>query len=151
LHSPFRTFKVQTDGDLHFTEALPTLNEAKIRVRELGEVWPGEYGIDNESNRSPGIRQHEGQGEELTGALFLSVCSYEQTTLYRIWYKDVLWNPPCGWGGRLLCNKERWEELCELASKEQDPQKLSELIKEINGLLEAKLNRLKANRRTGDE
>jgi len=40
-------------------------------------------------------------------------------------------------------NKERWEELCELASKEQDPTKLIELMKEINRLLEMKLNRLK--------
>ena len=40
-------------------------------------------------------------------------------------------------------NKERWQELCELASKEQDPTKLVELMKEINRLLEIKLNRLK--------
>jgi hypothetical protein len=49
------------------------------------------------------------------------------------------------WGGRVLDKKERWEELCELASKEQDPKKLIELIREINHLLEAKLNRLKAS------
>jgi hypothetical protein len=42
-------------------------------------------------------------------------------------------------------NKERWKELCELASKEQDPAKLHELIKEINDLLEAKEARLKGN------
>ena len=42
-------------------------------------------------------------------------------------------------------NKERWEELCELASKEQDPTKLVELMKEINRLLEIKLNRLKGD------
>jgi len=42
-------------------------------------------------------------------------------------------------------NKERWEELCELASKEQDPTKLIELMKEINRLLEIKLNRLKGD------
>jgi len=40
-------------------------------------------------------------------------------------------------------NKERWKELCELASKEQDSTKLIELMKEINRLLEIKLNRLK--------
>jgi len=40
-------------------------------------------------------------------------------------------------------NKERWEELCELASKEQDPQRLIELMKEIDRLLEIKLTRLK--------
>jgi len=42
-------------------------------------------------------------------------------------------------------NKERWEELCELASKEQDPTKLIELMKEINRLLEIKLNRPKGD------
>jgi hypothetical protein len=40
-------------------------------------------------------------------------------------------------------NRERWEELCGLAATEQDPQKLMELINEINHLLEIKLNRLK--------
>jgi hypothetical protein len=39
-------------------------------------------------------------------------------------------------------NKERWQELCELAEKEQDPDKLSGLIKEINRLLEEKQSRL---------
>jgi hypothetical protein len=48
LRQPFRIYKVQSDGDLHFIEALPTLEEAKTRVIELGEVWPGEYAIDNE-------------------------------------------------------------------------------------------------------
>jgi len=33
---------------------------------------------------------------------------------------------------------ERWMVLCEQASKEQDPQKLSELVKVINRLLEEK-------------
>jgi hypothetical protein len=40
-------------------------------------------------------------------------------------------------------NKERWVELCGLAAKEQDPNKLVELIEEINRLLEIKLSRLK--------
>ena len=40
-------------------------------------------------------------------------------------------------------HKERWQELCELAAKEQDPQKLLDLMKEIDRLLEIKLNRLK--------
>jgi len=40
-------------------------------------------------------------------------------------------------------DRERWKELCEQASKEQDPVKLHKLIKEINDLLEAKENRLK--------
>lgn len=43
----------------------------------------------------------------------------------------------------MLNNRERWQELCELAAKEQDPKKLMELMKEINRLLEIKLNRLK--------
>jgi len=38
---------LQGDGSLHFVEALPTLDDAKARVRELGEIWPGEYGIEN--------------------------------------------------------------------------------------------------------
>jgi len=38
---------------------------------------------------------------------------------------------------------ERWKELCEQASKEQDPKKLHELIREINDLLETKEARLK--------
>ena len=33
---------------------------------------------------------------------------------------------------------ERWRVLAEQASKEQDPQKLAELVKEINRLLEEK-------------
>jgi hypothetical protein len=39
---------VQDNGDLHLVEALPTLDEAKTLVGELGEVFPGEYVIDNE-------------------------------------------------------------------------------------------------------
>ena len=38
--------------------------------------------------------------------------------------------------------KERWEQLCEQAAKEQDPQRLRELIKEIDRLLTEKANRL---------
>lgn len=40
--------------------------------------------------------------------------------------------------------KERWMQLCELATMEQDPVKLMELVAEINRILEAKENRLKA-------
>ena len=72
---------------------------------------------------------------------FESVFDDEQTTVYQMWYKapsksklEVI---------VLGKNKERWEELCELASKEQDPTKLMELMKEIDRLLEIKLNRLK--------
>jgi hypothetical protein len=32
--------------------------------------------------------------------------------------------------------KQSWYELCELAAKEQDPQRLLELVQEINRLLE---------------
>ena len=39
-------------------------------------------------------------------------------------------------------NNPRWRELCEQASKEQDPKKLIALIKEINDILEAKQHRL---------
>jgi len=48
-------------------------------------------------------------------------------------------------GVRVLqgANKERWFELCEQAATEQDPQKLLELIREINRLLEEKQQRLR--------
>jgi hypothetical protein len=45
---PFRIYKVQSDGDLHFVEAVQTFDQAKGRVRELGKLWPGKYVIDNE-------------------------------------------------------------------------------------------------------
>jgi hypothetical protein len=35
-------------------------------------------------------------------------------------------------------HRERWLQLCEQAATEQDPEKLMELIAEINRLLEAK-------------
>jgi hypothetical protein len=41
-------------------------------------------------------------------------------------------------------NAERWKQLCEQASTEQDPQKLRDLIKEINDLLDQKYNRVKS-------
>jgi hypothetical protein len=34
--------------------------------------------------------------------------------------------------------KERWIQLCELASREQDPERLSRLVAEINRLLDEK-------------
>jgi hypothetical protein len=40
-------------------------------------------------------------------------------------------------------DKERWMELCEFGSKEQDPSKLSEFVEEINRLLEEKQNRIR--------
>jgi hypothetical protein len=45
---PFRVCKVQSDGNLHFVEATQSFDEAKKIVSELGEVWPGDYVIDNE-------------------------------------------------------------------------------------------------------
>jgi hypothetical protein len=41
--------------------------------------------------------------------------------------------------------KEIWMHLCEQAAIEQDPDKLMDLIKQINQLLEEKENRLKGN------
>jgi hypothetical protein len=43
-------------------------------------------------------------------------------------------------------NKELWEDLCAKAAVEQDPEKLMELVKEINRLLDEKDKRLKAQR-----
>jgi len=42
--------------------------------------------------------------------------------------------------------KERWQELCEQATTEQDPDKLLVLIAEINRLLEEKDQRLRPGR-----
>jgi hypothetical protein len=39
-------------------------------------------------------------------------------------------------------NKERWMDLCAKAAVEQDPQKMLELVREINRLLEEKERRL---------
>lgn len=41
--------------------------------------------------------------------------------------------------------KIRWQELCARAAVEQDPQKLLELVREINRLLEEKQKRLQNN------
>jgi hypothetical protein len=38
--------------------------------------------------------------------------------------------------------KQRWEELCEQAATEQDPDKFLELIREINRLLEERRSNL---------
>jgi hypothetical protein len=43
-------------------------------------------------------------------------------------------------------NLERWQELCARAADEQDPDKLLELVSEINKLLEEKEERLKSFR-----
>src|SRR5258708_14038191 len=47
MRLPFCIFKLQGDGNLHFVEALATFDDAKTRVREIGELWPGESGIEN--------------------------------------------------------------------------------------------------------
>lgn len=39
-------------------------------------------------------------------------------------------------------NKERWRELCEQAAVEQDPKKLTNLVTEIDRLLDEKRRRL---------
>jgi hypothetical protein len=39
--------------------------------------------------------------------------------------------------------KERWQELCEQAATEQDPDKLSDLIEEIDKMLQEKQERLR--------
>jgi hypothetical protein len=36
--------------------------------------------------------------------------------------------------------EERWKELCRQAAEERDPEKLNQLAREINRLLEAKQN-----------
>ena len=47
--------------------------------------------------------------------------------------------------------KERWRELCEQAALEQDPRKLSELVAEIDRLLEEKQNRLNKSSIANDD
>lgn len=42
--------------------------------------------------------------------------------------------------------RERWMELAALAADEQDPNKLIELLKEMDALLEAKEQRLRGQR-----
>ena len=45
-------------------------------------------------------------------------------------------------------NLEHWQELCTLAAKEQDPQKLLQLVEEINRLLKEKHDRLDQGRKS---
>jgi hypothetical protein len=42
-------FKLQSDGRLHFVEAVQALDDAKARIQALAELWPGEYVIINEA------------------------------------------------------------------------------------------------------
>jgi len=46
--------------------------------------------------------------------------------------------------------KQEWMRLCELASKEQDPEKLMELVREITRLLEERETAMKAKRTTSE-
>jgi hypothetical protein len=46
--SPFRIFKLRTDGSPHVVEEAQTLEDAIERVEALAELWPGEYIIQNE-------------------------------------------------------------------------------------------------------
>jgi hypothetical protein len=46
------------------------------------------------------------------------------------------------WGDAMRENEERWKLLCEQAAKEQNPQKLIALTREINFLLLTKRKRL---------
>jgi hypothetical protein len=46
--------------------------------------------------------------------------------------------------------KQEWMRLCEVASKEQDPEKLMELVREITRLLEERETAIKAKRTTSD-
>jgi len=39
---------VQSDGDLHFIDAVQSFDDAAARVIELGDSWPGDYVIDDE-------------------------------------------------------------------------------------------------------
>jgi hypothetical protein len=47
--------------------------------------------------------------------------------------------------------EERWKELCARAAEEQDPEKLRELVHEINGLLSQKQQRIDAGSKTESE
>ena len=58
--------------------------------------------------------------------------------------RDISAFPTSG-GAQMRENLQKWMELCEQAATEQDPEKLMELISEINRLLEAKERRLKGN------
>jgi hypothetical protein len=49
-----------------------------------------------------------------------------------------------------MADKERWQQLCEQAAVEQDPEKLMALVHEINHLLAERDARLKANRERND-
>jgi hypothetical protein len=45
---PFRIFKLRGDGSLQFVEEAHTLEDAIESARDLAQLWPGEYIIQNE-------------------------------------------------------------------------------------------------------
>ena len=45
---PFRIYKAQDDGKLHFVEVAETFDDATALVRGLSELWPGKYVIENQ-------------------------------------------------------------------------------------------------------
>jgi len=47
-------------------------------------------------------------------------------------------------------HKQEWMRLCELASKEQDPEKLMELVREITRLLEERERAVTARKSTSE-
>ena len=47
-------------------------------------------------------------------------------------------------------HKQEWMRLCDLASKEQDPEKLMELVREITRLLEERETAIKARKNTSE-
>ena len=49
LRLPFCIFKLRSDRSVHLVEAVQTLDDARARVQELGELWPGEYVIQNKA------------------------------------------------------------------------------------------------------
>ncbi len=48
-------------------------------------------------------------------------------------------------------NEERWRKLCEAAAKEQDSDRLLELVRQINQMLDDKEQRLKGQARDPEE
>jgi hypothetical protein len=42
---------MQDDGNLHFVEAAETFDDARECVRGLGEIWRGQYVIENTKTR----------------------------------------------------------------------------------------------------
>lgn len=66
---------------------------------------------------------------------------------------EFVYSPPSHPGGerRLKDKLELWQSLCAQAAVEQDPQKLMELVNEINRLLGEKQERLSRAANDGNE